>query len=166
MWEINNSLQLLSFARSVGLGCILSLIYDCFRIFRKLFGSSAVSVFLQDVFYAAFSAFLTFLFLLSVTNGEVRAFVLFGLAIGFVAARLTVSKLIYRFFVFSGSRIMRRISAVFSYIYGKFDLIEQNTVKFFENIRKTLKKLLKTQVDLLYTKKNKKREDRPYETQG
>lgn len=129
MWEISNSLQLLSFARSLGLGAFLCLAYDILRAVRRARESDTLTVFLQDIVFSLFSSFVTFNFLLSVTGGDVRAFVLFGLALGFALTRLTVSLVFFRVLKF----LILRISALFSYIcrsfYKGFDYLEQKVAE-------------------------------------
>lgn len=152
MWEINNSLQLLGFARAAGLGVIICLVYDIFRAFRKAKKYDTFTIFFQDIFFSFFITFAVFLFLLSTTNGELRAFVLIGIFIGFFICRFTVSPLLFKLIFFILSKIFMFFSFVSNNFHAFFELLEGNAVKICKKSGKTLKKLLKMLKGLLYTK--------------
>lgn len=154
MWEINNSLQLLSFARSLGLGVILGLSYDILRSLRKVVNYSAVAIFFQDIIFSVLAAFITFTFLLSVTNGEMRGFVLLGMTVGFFIARFTISVLWFRLLKFVFSRLKLVLSLISKWFYSGFNYLEKNINKLLQKSSKTIKKLLKKKGSLLYTKED------------
>ncbi len=156
MWEINNFFQLLSLARSAGLGVLLCLCYDILRSARKTFSFSTIAIFFQDVIFFLVSAFVTFLFLLSVTNGEIRAFVLFGIAFGFALSRFTISKIFYLGLKFILIKIRAGFTLISNFFYKCFDSFEANGAKIFKKWGETLKKLLKRGKGLLYTKGDRK----------
>ena len=84
MWEISNTSQAVSFLYSIILGILYALFYDIFRAVRIVKPQTAFSVFLQDLFYFFITAIVTFIYLLALTNGEIRAYVLVGILIGFL----------------------------------------------------------------------------------
>lgn len=94
MWEINNITQSTAFLWSVLLGCGLSAVYDIFRLDRMIFRRSVLTVALEDILFWIISAFAAFCLMLLTTNGQIRAFILIGVLIGFIIFRLTFSKLI------------------------------------------------------------------------
>lgn len=152
MWEINNSLQLLSFARAIGLGVVFCLAYDVLRALRKANNFETVTIFFQDAIFSVLAAFTVFAFLLSVTNGELRSFVLVGAALGFAVSRFTVSVVFLKVLTFTFSKILWLFSLCSASLYSCFDFFEKNIKKICEKCRKTLKKLLKILKGLLYTK--------------
>lgn len=156
MWEIDNLLQVINFARSLCLGIILCLIYDVIRAFRKLFEFSSINVFFQDVVFSLFSAFTIFTFLLSVTNGELRGFVFVSIAVGFIASRLTISRVWIWLLKLIIGIIKAGICAVSKAVYAGFDTAERNIAIFSKKSVKDLKKLLKNARKLLYTKRDRK----------
>lgn len=156
MWEINNSFQVLSFARSTLLGVTLCLFYDLFRIARCTKKFSVESLFFQDIVYASLSAILTFIFLLSVTNGEVRYFVLIGALLGFLICRFTFSVMFFKFSTFLSLQIKKILNKLFKGFYSGFDCLRKNMGVFLKKRKKTLKKLLKYIRLLLYTKEQQK----------
>ena len=154
MWEINNSLQLLSFARALLLGIIICLGYDVLRVYRKVYDFSSLGIFFQDVIFSVLAAFVVFIFLLGVTNGEMRGYIFLGLLIGFVVSRLTLSRIWFLSLRFVLSKIKLIFSLVSGFIYKAFDKIEVYVTTFSKKCIKTIKKLLKTQGNMLYTKGN------------
>lgn len=155
MWEINNSLQLLSFFRSLVLGIMLCVFYDFIKSLRLTVNFSAVAIFLQDIVYSSVAAFVTFLFLLSVTNGEMRGYVIIGISAGFIMSRFTLSRLLCKFlkFIFGGIKML--FGSVSEWFYRSFDLLTEKMIKICKKTLKTVKKLLKNLIDLLYTKTNR-----------
>ncbi len=163
MWEINNGLQLLTFARSLGLGVIICLCYDVLRALRKVCSFSTVGIFLQDIIFSLLTGFIVFLFLLSVTNGEMRGYVLMGLGMGFVAGRLSISIVWFGILKWISGRMKYVFRWVSGHIYSGFDKSTVNIGIFLKKTGKTIKKVLKTQAVLLYTKGNRKNRSRAYE---
>lgn len=86
----SNAKQLWEAFLSGGMGFLLGLYYDVFRIWRKLTRPSSVVVFFQDCLFFATAAVAVFFFSLTMTDGTVRSYVLLGTAIGFFAYRHTV----------------------------------------------------------------------------
>ncbi len=156
MWEISNTLQLLSFARALLLGVIICLAYDILRVYRKVYDFSRIGIFFQDVLFSVLSAFVVFLFLLGVTNGEMRGYVFLGLCMGFVFSRLSLSRIWFVLLKWIFSKIKTVFYLVSSGIYRTFDKIEAYVSTFFKKSLKTIKKLLKTQGKMLYTKGKRK----------
>lgn len=155
MWEINNYLQILSFFRSVVLGVLLCVFYDIIKSLRLTFDFSSVAIFLQDIIYACVSAFVTFLFLLSVTNGEMRGYVIFGVSVGFILSRFTLSRFFCKILKIIFSSIKMLFGGFGRWFYLKFDLLTEKIIKICKKTLKSVKKLLKNLTNLLYTKGNR-----------
>lgn len=156
MWEIDNLLQVINFARSLCLGVVFCLVYDILRAIRKVLYFTSAAVFFQDIFYSIFCALFTFIFLLSITNGELRGFVFISISLGFFLSRFTFSKI----WIWLLKKIIGFIKLGFCVVskafYGCFDFLEENIVKFSQKCFKELKKLLKNLRKLLYTKQDRK----------
>ena len=153
MWEIDNGLQLLSVVRSAALGVLFSLLYDVLRALRRVKSYGDAAVLIQDIVYSVTIAFITYTFLLSVTNGEVRAFVIISIALGFLISRFTVSYLFFRVWVFIISKLDYIIKAVSQAVYGGYDRLVSSCAGIYKKSGKYLKKHLKKFKGLLYTKK-------------
>lgn len=155
MWEINNSLQILSFLRSILLGVLLCVLYDFIKSARLTVDFSDIAIFLQDIIYSCISAFVTFVFLLSVTNGEMRGYVILGVLAGFIIWRITLSRFLCKFLKFIFSGVKRLFDVISNWFYTEFDLITEKIVKNCKKTLKTVKKLLKNLECLVYTKTNR-----------
>ena len=153
MWEISNTTQIVTFLYSVCLGGIFCVFYDFFRSLRTAVKFSDIVIFFQDIIYFFTISVITFIFLLSLTNGEIRGFVIIGILIGFLAFYLTFSKIMLKF----SSKILRYLVSLFKNVnsilnvaFCKADIFLS---KIFKNIQNTYKKGLKKVKGLLYTKK-------------
>lgn len=172
MWEISVSNQIITFALSVCLGALSCLIYDILRAMRKTGFDSFVAVFITDILFWLFLAFVTFIFLISRTNGEIRGYVLIGELIGFIILRFTVSKLWFKilysvFMLFVKLKLFLRGKTIL--IYSKIErfilLKGKQLLTVIKNVLKSVKKLLKNRPKLLYTSVNiKSAENGLYET--
>lgn len=94
MWEIDNFFQWKSVGIGVLFGLFIALIYEIFKVDRKLFKRSTATVFLGDIAFFIISALISFCLLLVCANGQVRVYLLISEILGFVIFRLTFSKII------------------------------------------------------------------------
>ncbi len=161
MWEINVGDQFLTFLYSMLLGGILCAFYDILRALRRSGFDSYISVFISDFLFWIINALLTFIFLISRTNGEIRGYVLVAQLLGFVLFRLTLSKLTFpafNFIIGLTVKIVSRASWLTVVFCDKIEELLSSTtafiVKIFKKGVKMVKKLLKNGSALLYTKKN------------
>ena len=150
MWEIDILSQLLGFLYSVVLGIIFCLVYDVLRALRAEIKFGTAAVFVTDILYSVFCAVTCFCFLLAVTGGEIRAFVFAGVAVGFTASRLTVSRVFFfvlrravRAVLFLFDRISLVLGKFFTLIAAKFDFLLKKAKKICVFSKNTLKKHLK-----------------------
>ena len=156
MWEISTSHQIINFGWSVVLGILFCVLYDVLRAFRKVISFSAVSIFFQDILFSLTVAFVTFTYLLSVTNGELRGFVFVGILLGFSLSRVSLSIVLVLFLKKLFSLIYSFFSVVSNWFYATFDHLTENILKFCQKRVKDLKKLLKNTRKLLYTNGNRR----------
>lgn len=84
MYSFSQSLQPQLFLLSLGFGFLLGIPYDIIRAVRIAFTKSKASVIIFDILYFLTSAVLSFLFILAVNKGEIRFYILFGEAAGWL----------------------------------------------------------------------------------
>lgn len=155
-----------NFLFSLGFGLIVGISYDIVRTVRLVFTNSKKALYVTDFLFAVFSAFATFLFCLTVTEGEIRWYVILGEAIGFsvyyfsfgiIAVRFTdktvgfIRKLSKKIFFVISSPFLK----LFSFFKRKIGKIVEKTQK---NTRKAVKKSkfhLQTDKALLYNLTNR-----------
>ena len=81
---------------------------------------------------------ITFSFLVLRCKGEVRAYVLFGQAVGFIITRISISKLFYHIFTLI-LKVFRRIFEFFgSNVRKAIKCLEKNIKKSLKYIKKVL----------------------------
>lgn len=155
--------QITAFLYSLLLGAALCLIYDVIRATRKAGADSFFAVFAGDILFWAISAVLVFIFLVAVTNGEIRGYVLFSAAVGFLIYRFTVGRPVFfaLCFVFSFlSLIIRKFSFAVSkfcdFSEEKTDVVLKKTGAVLKICALSVKKLLKNISHMLYTDKRSK----------
>lgn len=130
--------QTLVFLYSCGMGFILGLLYDAFRIVRRSFFSKSIFVLIQDLLFWIMSAFLTFVFVLSVNHGEVRGYIFLGEIIGFVIYYFTFSSLVLKF----GSGLVNFIKKILLWalnlLFIPFRIIYEEILKIANKIKKII----------------------------
>lgn len=138
--------------------------YDIISAVRLSGQNSFVSVCFQDLFFWIITAFAVFSFLLGVSNGEIRGYIIFGILVGFVLLKITLSKYIVKAlktFLKFILKIFRKANAFISKIIGiisvKFYKIGKKTNKKAKKGIESAKKLLKKGKGMLYTNQYKEK---------
>ena len=154
MWEINNYDQIISFLLSVCLGAVFCLIYDIIRAARKVCLNSFLAITVVDFLLWIFYAFVTFIFLIARTDGEIRGYVLIGEMLGFIILRISLSHLLYLALSFVFIKISNIKQMGSKFIKTFYSKIEKTIVKLCLSFFKKCKKTLENARKLLYSNKN------------
>ena len=164
MWEISNSRQLLSFGVSLLFGVGYGIYYAVFKAIRRSFRHTAFSIFLEDIIFFFTSAVVTFLLMLALSAGEIRFYILLGILIGFCVFYFILAESVSLGIAFIIKVLLLSFSAVFSVFKKIFIFISKTAVKIAHFCKekskkcyKYLKKPLKEQGKMVYTKKNKQK---------
>lgn len=110
-------LQIKIFLGSIAVGAILSFLYDIFKSIRFAFKSNKQHILFYDILYFFISAFITFIFILSVNCGEIRFYIIAGEIIGFCIYCMTLSRLFMKFFICMISILKKVVNKVYLVIY-------------------------------------------------
>lgn len=157
MWEIDVANQAVTFLYSLCLGGLFCAVYDTIRACHKAGLDSFLAVFITDIIFWVVFAFATFVFLIARTNGEIRAYVIFGEMIGFLLFRISFSRILFPAlsFVFTKTALIsRKANKCLNLFYIKTESLLLKIYKGVVKILKSVKKLLKNRFKLLYTNKN------------
>lgn len=161
MWEINVGDQSLTLLYSFALGALLCVCYDFIRAMRKNGLNSFAAVFFTDIVFWIISGFVTFIFLMSRTNGEIRAYVLVSELLGFVLFRITLSRFLLFAFAFAIGKVVAVYAKISGLFYSVFEKTESALLKILKSLLKkskiklkSVKKLLKNRHKVLYTNEN------------
>lgn len=162
------------FLLAIGLGFLLGVVYDLFRVIRMAFTMRRAGVFIQDVLFFLVCAAVTFVFLLAVNQGEIRGFIIAGEVLGFLIYYFSFGLLAVRvssFLVHTTQRIFylicvpfRALMRLLRRLFGKIGISVKKTSK---KIAKKSKFNLKHHKALLYNllkkagvrKQQKRKED-------
>lgn len=82
---------------SLGFGFVVGIIYDAFRLVRVCISKGKRLQIAFDVIFCIFLAFITFLFFMSVNEGEFRIYLLLGEAVGFSVYSLSIGIVVFTY---------------------------------------------------------------------
>lgn len=114
MSPVNSDFQIISIFVSLLFGSGFCLLYDLIRAWRRTKNCGVIAVFVQDIIYFFFIAFITFLLLLAFSKGEIRAYILLGILVGFLLWNFLIS----RYFC-------KAVMKLFSFLYKIFAFFKQ-----------------------------------------
>ena len=97
---ISLSDQTAYFLWSLVLGLALAVLYDVLRAVRMAVRAGRVHLMISDVVFFAVCGVITSLFALPFNKGDVRAFIIFGETVGFLAYRLTLGSVMGKVYAF------------------------------------------------------------------
>jgi len=84
--------QTMAFLQSMVVGMLLALLFDGFRISRIAIPTAGGVVFMEDVLFFLVCAVVSFLLMMTATEGQVRIFILIGEGLGATLYTLTVGR--------------------------------------------------------------------------
>lgn len=137
------STQTRSFLLSLGFGLIIGILYDVLRVVRILLSFSKIATYVTDFLFSVLSAVMTFLFCLSVTNGEVRLYIILGEFIGFSVFYLSFGTVAVKFSEKTVKKIFNVFSKFFRFIFSPFikifTVVSIKCTKLRKKVQKTVK---------------------------
>ncbi len=88
----NNLEQLFSFFIFIIVGIIISLIFDIFRILRKVIKTSDFITYIEDIFFWIITMFIILTSIFMFNNGELRLYIFIGMIVGVTLYLIFISK--------------------------------------------------------------------------
>lgn len=120
---ISLSAQTAYFFWSLVMGAALSVLYDIVRAVRMAIRAGKSHIIISDVLFFTVCGVLTSLFALPFNKGDVRGFILFGEAVGFLAYRLTIGAVMGKVYAFLArifqsfvQKIRKILEKIFNYL--------------------------------------------------
>lgn len=92
-------------------GIVIGVLFDLFRILRKSFKTADWIIYLQDIVFWILAGFIVLFSIFTFNHGEIRSYVLLGLAFGIIIYMITISKFIVKYCVI----LIKWITKIFSY---------------------------------------------------
>lgn len=168
LYGLSLAVQTKNFLLSLGLGFLMGIIYDAFRIIRICISSKKFVIVIFDLLYCILFCFAFFVFLLTVNEGQFRFYLLLGAGVGFSVYYFSLGAIIFSFSEFLTEFIKKWLKRFFAVLLFPFrwifSRIKNCIDKKLEKSRKRTKKLknksktlLKLNKHLLYNLNVKKR---------
>ena len=104
------------FFHSLLLGVVLGCFYDLFRITRIAFIIPALLVLVEDLLFFLFSSIVLFGFMLENSYGQIRWFILLGVALGWVIYYFTAGSLVMK----CSAQIIATIRRILAFLWRPF----------------------------------------------
>lgn len=96
---ISNNTQINTFLFSILVGIFIPLMYDIFRIKRRIIRTRILFIHMEDVLFWILTAILVFLHIYYFNDGEFRFYIFLGLLIGTIFYIAVISKTLIKSFV-------------------------------------------------------------------
>lgn len=168
LYGLSLATQTKSFLLSLGLGFIMGLVYDAFRIIRLSVSDKKIAIIITDILFSIIFCLCFFIFLITVNEGQFRFYLLLGTGIGFAIYYFSVGAIIFSFIRMLTDFIKKwtkRFFAVllfpFRWIFSRMKSLIDKKLEKSRKITKKLKNksktLLKLNRHLLYNLNVKKR---------
>ena len=147
--------QLLELCQFGGVGLLLGVVYELFRLLRLLTRATARGVFLQDVLYFVLAAAITQVLALPISSGRVRLVHFLALILGFALYYFTVGQIVYRLMrlvVYGvqvlGARLSRPVHSLFAWLAHLLTVSGEKMRKIAKKIKKIFKNPLQQQAEI------------------
>ena len=115
--------QTVYFLWSIAFGAALAVVYDIVRAVRYLLRAGRAHIAVSDMIFFALCGVLTSLFALPFNKGGVRAFTVFGEALGFLIYRLLPGRLSGRLYSAAAVVIRRTARKICGFLKKIYDLV-------------------------------------------
>ncbi len=112
-------------------GILIGLLFDFFRILRKIFKTNNIITYIEDIIFWILTGILILYSIYYFNNGEIRLYMFLGIILGFLSYIFTISKYIISFFVYISKFIKKIINFIFSLIFIPFKFINKIIKKIF-----------------------------------
>lgn len=155
---VSLSSQTKNFLFSLGFGVLTGVLYDILRVIRMSISSSKRALYITDFIFVFVSSVATFLFCLTVTDGQLRFYVLFGEALGFLIYYFSFGIIAVKFSTKTVEKIKSFFKKLFRFISAPFRKFFVRVSGFAKKAasksRKSLKKSAKNAKTLLQSNKS------------
>ena len=89
--------QIYCFIIFIVVGIIISILFDIFRILRKVFKTPDFITYIEDIIFGVFSGIIIIYSIFIFNNGEIRLYLFLGILLGILSYLCTLSKLFIKF---------------------------------------------------------------------
>ena len=118
--------QIYCFIIFIVVGIIISILFDIFRILRKVFKTPDFITYIEDIIFGVFSGIIIIYSIFIFNNGEIRLYLFLGILLGILSYLCTLSKLFIKF----GDKILTFFKKILLFPIKKALLFSKNVLKF------------------------------------
>lgn len=138
---ISLSAQTAYFLWSLVLGVALGVLYDVIRAARMVLCAGKIHVMLSDILFFTACGVITSLFSLPFNKGDVRAFILFGEAVGFLTYRITLGSVMGKVYAFFAKKIRSFVQKIRKFLQFFFNYLLKSIAFVLYNVGVIIDKL-------------------------
>lgn len=132
--------QIYCFIIFIVVGIIISILFDIFRILRKVFKTPDFITYIEDIIFGVFSGIIIIYSIFIFNNGEIRLYLFLGILLGILSYLCTLSKLFIKF----GDKILTFFKKILLFSKNVLKFINRNIFrpfsKFINNLRNKIPK--------------------------
>lgn len=128
------------FLLSCGMGFLLGILYEVFRLLRMMFSAKKKSIFIFDIVYSLLATFVSFVFILTANRGNVRWYIIFGIAAGWIIYYFALGGIAVKFSRFITGCVKKMIKFFVKILTSPFRLIKKHFSNISDKLVKTAKK--------------------------
>ena len=136
---MNSQEQIQIFFIFIVIGIIISLIFDIFRILRKVYKFSNMLIYMQDILFWLLTGIIILQSIFEFNSGDIRIFLFLGIFIGV----FIYTSLFSRYFIKLGTLFFNIINNIIRFIYNPICKIISFMIKYCKNLRLYIYKKLK-----------------------
>ncbi len=121
--------QIYCFFIFIVVGVIISILFDIFRILRKVFKTPDIITYIEDIIFGVLAGIIIIYSIFVFNNGEIRSYLFLGIIIGILVYLFTLSKIFVKF----GNKILTFLKNILLLPIKKALLLGKNIVKWLHS---------------------------------
>lgn len=107
----------------------MSLIFDLFRVRRRIFKTPDIVTYIQDVLFWIITGFIVVYTITQYTDGEIRSYMLIGLLVGIIVYFVYISKWVIKVLVSVSKSAIKLFFSLFQPFKKMYKLIKKTRNK-------------------------------------
>lgn len=120
--------QIYCFFIFIVVGIIISVLFDIFRILRKVFKTPDIVTYIEDIIFGVMAGVIIIYSIFKFNNGEIRSYLFIGIFIGILSYLFTISKV----FIKCGDKILTFLKKILLFPIKKALLFSKIILKFIK----------------------------------
>ena len=144
MTDFTPAQQTVYFLSSIALGAGFAMVYDLVRAVRMLLRAGRAHLLVSDILFFFACGVATSLFALPFSKGDVRGFIIFGEAVGFLTYRLTLGSIFGKFYAVLARLLRQFIRKICEKLKNFFNLLLKAGAVVLYNIAVRVERIRRT----------------------